>query len=390
MKPSIIIIGANDFQNRLILEAKAMGYTTHVFAWQCGDIGERTADYFYPVSIVEKEHILDIARAIRPAGVCSIASDLAAITVNYVAEGLGLTGNGMESAMTATNKHLMRLAFEKAGLPSCKSILVEEGADLSALPLRYPVIVKPTDRSGSRGICKVTEPEKLREAIAFAREPSFEKKVLAEEFAEGREYSVEYLSWEGEHHFLAVTEKFTTGAPLFVETGHLQPPRHMDGATLAAIQALVPRVLDSLGVRYGASHTELKVDEQGTIRLIECGARMGGDCIGSDLVPLSTGVDFVRAVIDTACGKAPNLIPRGDRRVCAVRFLFNADDLAALERIRREDAAHLYRVSDILPLDGREIRDSSTRYGYYILTADTQAEMQALLRKSGLDDDLLE
>ena len=386
MKKAIIIIGANDFQNQLILEAKAMGYTTHVFAWRCGDIGERTADYFYPVSIVEKERILEIARAIRPAGVCSIASDLAAITVNYVAEGLGLTGNGMVSAMAATNKHLMRRAFEKAGLPSCKSILVEEGMDLDALPLRYPLIVKPTDRSGSRGIYKVTDPKELPEALALAREPSFEKKVLAEEFAEGREYSVEYLSWRGEHRFLAVTEKFTTGAPLFVETGHLQPPRHMDAAALAKIQALVPRVLDSLGIRYGASHTELKIDDRGEIRLIECGGRMGGDCIGSDLVKLSTGVDYVRAVIETACGIAPQLESAGEKRVAAIRFLFGAEDLRALERIQSENPRNLCRVSEILPLDGREIRDSSTRYGYYILTADSQDEMQALLQKAGLEN----
>jgi len=384
VKPSVIIIGANDFQNRLILEAKAMGYTTHVFAWQCGDVGEKTADYFYPVSIVEKERILDIARAIRPAGVCSIASDLAAITVNYVAEGLGLTGNGMVSAMTATNKRLMRRAFEKAGLPSCKSIPVEEGMDLSALPLRYPLIVKPTDRSGSRGIYKVSDPRELPAAVAMAREPSFEKKVLAEEFAEGREYSVEYLSWRGQHRFLAVTEKFTTGAPLFVETGHLQPPKHMDEKTLAKIRDLVPKVLDCLGVQYGASHTELKVDERGDIRLIECGARMGGDCIGSDLVKLSTGVDFVRAVVETACGIEPKLVPEGERRVAAIRFLFNEADLKALERIRKENPGALYRVSEILPIDGHEIRDSSTRYGYYIMTADSQDEMQALLQKAGL------
>ena len=390
MKPAIAIIGANDFQNQLILRAKAMGYVTHVFAWQCGDVGERTADYFYPVSIVEKERILEICRAVRPVGVCSIASDLAAITVNFVAEGLGLVGNGMKSAMTATNKHLMRLAFEKAGLPSCKSILVTEDSDLNTLPLSYPVIVKPTDRSGSRGIRKVTDPKELPEAVAFAREPSFEKKVLVEEFAEGREYSVEYLSWEGEHSFLAVTEKFTTGAPLFVETGHLQPPKHMDDNILAKIKALVPRVLDSLGVRYGASHTELKVDERGDIRLIECGARMGGDCIGSDLVKLSTGVDFVQGVIDTACGVKPSFEPAGEPCAAAVRFIFSEDDLMALGRIRRENPESLYRVSEILPIDGHEIRDSSTRYGYYILTAGTQDEMQALLRKSGLAADLLE
>ena len=390
MKPSIIIIGANDFQNQLILEAKAMGYVTHVFAWQCGDVGECTADYFYPISIVEKERILEICRAIRPVGVCSIASDLAAITVNFVAEGLGLVGNGMTSAYAATNKHLMRLAFEKAGLPSCRSIPVNDDTDLAALPLSYPVIVKPTDRSGSRGIRKVTDPAELPEAVEFARAPSFEKKVLVEEFAGGREYSVEYLSWKGEHRFLAVTEKFTTGAPLFVETGHLQPPKHMDEKTLAAIRELVPKVLDCLGMKYGASHTELKVDSDGTIRLIECGARMGGDCIGSDLVRLSTGVDYVRAVIEAACGVEPACEPSPDTCVSAVRFLFGPADLEALRTIQREKPGCLCRVSEILPFDGREIRDSSTRYGYYIMTADTPDEMQALLRMSGLADGLLE
>ncbi len=389
MKQNIVIIGANDFQNQLILKAKALGYVTHVFAWQCGDVGERSADYFYPVSIVEKERILEICRAIAPVGVCSIASDLAAITVNFVAEGLGLTGNGMVSAMAATNKHLMRRAFERAGLPSCRSILLEEGADLGALPLEYPLIVKPTDRSGSRGIFKVTERAQLEAAVAFARAPSFEKKVLAEEFAEGREYSVEYLSWQGEHHFLAVTEKFTTGAPLFVESGHLQPPKHMDPETLERIRALVPRILDSLGIRFGASHTEIKIDEAGVIRIIECGGRMGGDCIGSDLVPLSTGVDYVGAVIDTACGREPSLCPAGETCVCAVRFLFTPEDLAALERIRENCPEALYRVSEILPFDGQEIRDSSTRRGYYILTAPTQERMTQLLRMSGLEEELL-
>ena len=389
MKENIVIIGANDFQNQLILRARELGYITHVFAWQCGDIGERTADFFYPISIVEKERILEVCRVIRPVGVCSITSDLAAITVNYVAEGLGLVGNGMESAMAATNKHLMRLAFEKAGLPSCKSILLEEDTDLGALPLCYPVIVKPTDRSGSRGIRKVAEPAGLAGAIAFAREPSFEKKVLVEEFAEGREYSIEYVSWQGEHHFLAATEKFTTGAPLFVETGHLQPPRHMDAGTLARIRELVPKILDSLGVRYGASHTELKVDADGSIRIIECGARMGGDCIGSDLVWYSTGVDYVQAVIDIACGRAPDLRPQRQGCVCAVRFLFGQADLDALHVLERRAPQALRRVSEILPIDGHEICDSSTLYGYYLLTADTQEEMEGLLRLSGLDESLL-
>lgn len=384
-KKNIAIIGANEFQNPLILAAKEMGYTTHVFAWQAGDIGEKTADYFYPVSIVELDRILDICRKLDLAGIVSIGSDLASITVNYVAEQLGLTGNGMDSAQVATNKHRMRLAFEKAGLPSCKSRLVSSPEEAEALALPYPVIVKPTDRSGSRGIFKVTEDSQLHHAVEQAMAHSFEKKALVEEFAQGREYSIEYISWQGQHHFLACTEKFTTGAPLFVETGHLQPPLHMTEETLAEIQALVPRVLDCLGVRFGASHTELKIDEAGNIRLIECGARMGGDCIGSDLVWISRGVDYVKACVDVACGRAPMLAPAHEGRVAAIRFIFSQRDLDSLEAIRRHYPQALYRVSDILPLDGREISDSSTRYGFFILSAATMEEMMEILRYVDFD-----
>lgn len=387
-KKNIVIIGANEFQNPLILKAKALGYITHVFAWQSGDIGERTADYFYPVSIVEKERILEICRKIKPVGVVSIGSDLASITVNYVAEQLGLICNGMDSALVSTNKHLMRLAFERAGLPSCKSRLVTSAEEALSLDWNFPFIVKPTDRSGSRGIFKVTEPSQLGRAVELAQSHSFEKKALIEEFAQGREYSIEYLSWQGEHHFLACTEKFTTGAPLFVETGHLQPPLHMDDKTLAEIKSLVPQVLDCLGIRFGASHTELKVDKTGGIKLIECGARMGGDCIGSDLVAISRGIDYVRAAADVACGVAPNLEPEHAPAVAFIRFIFSQRDLDGLDYIRAHHPQALYHVSDILPFDGREICDSSTRYGFYILSASTMAEMREILRH--VDTDLID
>ena len=107
MKKNIVIIGANEFQEPLIQRARDLGYVSHVFAWQADDVGEYSADYFYPVSIIEKERILEICRKIEPVGIVSIASDLAAITVNYVAEALGLVGNGMESAMVASAVHLI-------------------------------------------------------------------------------------------------------------------------------------------------------------------------------------------------------------------------------------------------------------------------------------------
>ena len=152
MNKNLAIIGASYLQLPLIQKAKEMGYITHVFAWAANDVGEKEADYFYPISIIEKEQILEVCRKINICGICSISSDVAVVTVNYVAEKLGLTGNTIASTGKCTNKHLMREAFEKSGDPSPRSILVDDSVNLYKINLEYPVIVKPTDRSGSRGI----------------------------------------------------------------------------------------------------------------------------------------------------------------------------------------------------------------------------------------------
>lgn len=365
MTQNLAIIGASYLQMPLIEKAKAMGYITHVFAWAAGDVGETAADYFYPISIVEKEQIKEKCREIGICGICSIASDLAMVTVNYVAEELGLVGNSIQATAKSTNKYLMRRAFEEHGDPSPKSILVDTSTDLGALKLTYPVIVKPTDRSGSRGIYKLNSPEGLNEAVSHAMEQGFEKKVLVEEFAEGQEYSVEYISYQGEHHFLALTQKYTTGAPHFIETGHMEPAS-VDEKTLEQVKSVVSHALDSLELKNGASHTELKIAQDGTIRLIEIGGRMGGDCIGSDLVCYSTGFDFVKMVIDVACGKKPDFTKVCTPRPAGIKFIFTTDDLEAFARLSKEEPERILRVVDMSPEKIGLTTDSSNRAGCYI------------------------
>ncbi len=371
-KRKLAVIGASYLQEPLIRKAQSMGLETHVFAWAANDVGERCADHFYPISIVEKDEILEKCAQLGIDGICSIASDLAMTTVNHVASRLGLTGNSPEATAVSTNKRLMRQAFRAHGVPSPLSLPVDAQTELSGLPIGFPAVVKPTDRSGSRGVSVVRSREELEAAVGLALEQSFEKKALVEEFVSGKEYSVECLSWRGEHQLLALTEKFTTGAPHFIETGHLQPadPRP---ASWDKLQSVVFQALDSLGLKYGASHTEVRIDGEGNIRLIEVGGRMGGDLIGSDLVELSTGVDFVRAVIEVALGRAPT-VTRKPPRAAAVRFFLSPDDQAALERLRRQNPAYLVRA-DVRPIRA-EVHDSSERFGYFLMTA---ASREALL-----------
>ena len=374
MGSHLAIIGASYLQLPLIEKAKEMGYTTHVFAWAANDVGEKAADYFYPISIVEKEEILAKCREIGICGICSIASDLAMVTVSYVAEALGLPGNTVQATAKSTNKHLMRLAFEANGDPSPASILVDETTNLSRLRLSYPVIVKPTDRSGSRGIFQLSDSSGLSEAVRSAMEQGFEKKALIEEYAQGQEYSVEYISYQGKHHFLAMTKKFTTGAPHFIETGHLEPAP-VDEKTLERVKAIVTHALDSLELTNGASHSELKIAEDGTI--IEIGGRMGGDCIGSDLVRLSTGVDFVRAVIDVALGIRP-VIEKQTGGAAAVRFIFSQKDVEVLNILKKTHPQWLVE-ENIHDITSAKVTDSSARFGYFILKAPSAEELMPYL-----------
>lgn len=368
MKKKLVIIGANDFQDQLILKAKSLGYETHVFAWEDGAVGKKHADFFYPVSIVEKEEILEKCREISPAGVCSIASDLASITVNYVAQGLGLPCNKTENNLIQTNKYAMRQALSDAGVPCPK--FLHTGCEIDERGLEgfsFPIIVKPTDRSGSRSIMKLNSPEGLKEAVAAACEVSFEKKAIIEEYLEGEEYSMETISYRGEHHYLATTKKFTTGAPHFIETGHREPSG-LDDEILEKAKQTVQKALCALRIENSAGHSEFKVSPDGEIRIIEIGARMGGDCIGSDLVYLSTGNDFVKMVIDVACGIEPTLSARKEEKTAEVRFLFDENDLRELDKIKEQSSERIYRISDIELQNLGNTTDSSSRLGYYILT----------------------
>lgn len=371
----IVIIGANDFQNPLILKAKEMGFETHVFAWQDGSIGETTADYFYPISIVEKQEILKKCQEIKPDAVATIASDLANVTVQYLAKNLGLPCNSDECIEISTNKYKMRCAFMKNGVasPFFKAVSsVEELGDCKQFS--FPVIVKPTDRSGSRGITKVESYEGLKEAIEVSVQQSFEKKAIVEEYIEGPEYSCECISYKGKHTLLTVTKKFTTGAPHFIETGHLEPAP-LPPETLAKVEKQIFAGLNALQIRFGASHSEFRITPQGEVRIIEIGSRMGGDCIGSDLVRLSTGYDFVKMVIDTACGKEPDFSKVSEPQYASIRFVFGKKDIEILEKIKKSSPKAIQFISELTEIGDRKIVDSGTRYGFYIITANTYEEI---------------
>lgn len=359
----LAIIGASYLQLPLVMKAKEMGLETHCFAWEEGAVCRDICDCFYPISIIEKEKIFDICRKIGIDGITTIASDTAIVSVNYVARRLGLVSNPEEYSEMTTNKFLMRKCFVKNSIPSPKFTIADTTESYNIVGFTFPLIVKPTDRSGSRGVEKVLDPDQLESAIRRAQNESFEHKAIIEEFVTGREISVESISYQGEHYVLQITDKVTTGSPFFVELEHHQPST-LPIEVQNRVKKIVLHALDALHIQYGASHSELKITENGNIKVIEIGARMGGDFIGSDLVYLSTGYDFLKGVIEVALGSFTE--PRLNEKHCSGVYFLSKETENLKEIILNHTRYSEIVKAEITDPELRIIECSGDRSGYLI------------------------
>lgn len=302
MNKKIAILGASYLQRPLVIKAKQMGLETHVFAWRDGNEVEALCDYYYDISILDKDAILVECKRVGINGIISIASDIAMPSVNYVANEMGLTANSLECTLLSTDKFEMRKALSANGIRCPKFAFFTDLGFSSDLEFTFPVIVKPTDRSGSRGVTKVYEAANVNIAIDKALKNSISGRAIVEEFIEGREFSVEGISFMGEHRILTITDKVTTGEPFFTELEHHQPA-NINVEQWQTIENVVLKVLSALNIENGASHTEVILTEDNIVRVIESAGRMGGDWIGSHMVQATTGVDFLKATIKIALGE---------------------------------------------------------------------------------------
>lgn len=377
---TLAIIGASYLQRPLVEKAKEIGLRTICFAWADGAICKDICDTFYPISIVEKEEILKVCQQEYIDGICTIASDVAAPTVAYVANKMGLVGNNYEAAVRANNKYAMRETFMNAGVPCPQYMCFTDSNDHTLYTihqtLSLPLIVKPSDRSGSLGVTKVEDWSQLSFALSSALEMSFAHEAMVEEFIEGREISVEFISYQGKHYPLQITDKVTTEAPHFVELEHHQPST-LSSEMFEKIYAITERALDALGLTNGASHSEYKITRDGRIAVMEIGGRMGGDFIGSDLVRLSTGFDFVQGTIEVALGVfCPDTIQKSRFKIqkySGVYFL--CEETRAIKPQIEKVIAHpenhpeVY-AAEITNKDLRNVTCSTDRSGYMIYQAD--------------------
>ncbi len=316
----LFVIGASLLQLPAIKKAKKMGFYVGVADYDPNAIGVIYADEYYNVSTIDEEGIYRAAKEFNADGIMTLATDFPMRSVAFATKKLGLVGIDYNTSVKATNKRMMLKTFDEChiNIPWFYSISSISDLNKNKDKIKYPCICKPTESSGSRGVILIKSNKDLFEAIEYSFSYSRNHEIIVEEYMEGIEVSVEVLVINKEVYIIQITDKITSGAPYFVELGHTQPSR-LKKNDLNLVEKLAKKAVIAIGIMNGAAHVEIMVTKDGP-KVIEIGARLGGDYITSHLVPISTGIDMIEAAINISLGLSP-IIKKKYKFGSAIRFI---------------------------------------------------------------------
>ena len=315
---TILLLGGSQQQVVAIEKAKELGYRTVLCDYLPDNPGQYVADSFYLVSTTDREAVLDVARHEAIDGILAYASDPAAPTAAYVAETLGLPTNPLASVEVMSRKHLFRKHLLKAGLPCPQSASfaarssVERIQELSA-GFSYPLVTKPTDSSGSKGVTVIRTPGEIAQAVEAARQFSRNKILIIEEFIERVFPDViggDIFVVDGEVRLWGLMSCLRDDEVPLVPVGE-RYPSGLSGEQLAKVQGVLQKLVDSLGLRFGEMNVEVLLGQDDIPYVLELGARAGGNMIPVQLSDCF-GIDLIAANVLCAMGEPVPSIEAGD------------------------------------------------------------------------------
>lgn len=329
------------------------------------------------VEALHKEKPFDAVVSFQELGILNAA---------LIADRLGLHGNPLTPVLLTRDKCAMRRHLQEAGIPSIP--FIEASGAQSVVDFGnthgWPIILKPANGVGSIQVHKLHSAAEVESVYAeIVADPVFREvagldfpdpKLIAEKFIEGIEVSVEAVTWDGQHTVLGVTDKLIIGGDNFVEAGHTMPS-NLPPATLDKLETMVIAFLDSIGHRYGPSHTEIIVSESGPI-IVESHTRTGGDRI-FEMAEYVYGIDMIGETLKGFAGQFKGVTATRSGGA-AIRYLQPpTGKVVAVRGV--EEAATLSGVvrADITVKPGvelKESRHSAERPGYVLARGGSRQE----------------
>lgn len=355
---TILILGATTMQSPAIRAAKRLGLRVIVADANENALCRDEADIFEHVDLKDRDAMLAMARRYHRKGelqgVFTAGTDFSA-TVAFVAENLGLPGTSYESALNATDKHRMRSAMRDAGLSMPRFVEVSKellSFDAFAREIGHvglPVVVKPVDSMGARGVVRADTVESAFAFAVEAREHSRTNRVLVEGYIDGPEFSIDALVYQGEVFITGFADRHIYFPPFFVEMGHTIPTNASEEIQEQVV-AEFRRAVASLGISNGAAKGDVKMSSDGPI-IGEVAARLSGGYMSGWTYPLASGVQLTEHAIRIAMGEPPGALEPIWHRTTAERAFISipgiVEQVTGLEDIRSRGS-----IAEVFPRVG--------------------------------------
>ena len=383
-KKAVLIFGVGPLQESIIGRAKKMGLFTIGIDPMADATCRNVVDAFEVVGGQDFEGTCAVVEKYGIDAIVTAATDKPLVMMARVAKKYGFPFYSVETAQWSTDKFQMKQRFMEGNVPCAKGRLVmrvEETADMI-----YPLIVKPRDNSGSRGVKLCRNAEELQEAIDEALPYSHLDTVLVEEYIEGQEYSIEGLHYEGKSEVLQFTEKTTTEFPYNVELAHKQPA-NLTEVQKETIREVIAKIGECMHFENCPSHTELKINERGVF-VIETSPRLGGGNITSHLVPLSTGINIEDQLIKLALAERVDTLTGRTEKASGVKFLNFGEGMIESISPKVDEVKNWNHMIDFQSdiKEGSYVHSFKTgldRYGQFIIQAANRQELDILMEEYG-------
>ncbi|HCR52272.1 TPA: hypothetical protein DIV48_01320 [Candidatus Kaiserbacteria bacterium] len=383
---TILILGAGKEQVNAIARAKEKGIRTVVLDMNKEAEGALYADEFYAISTRDIPAILAFLKTYNKKidGVMTIASDIPHC-VSAAAEFLGVPHISLSVAQVCVQKFRMKETLQEGGVRVPAFAPVDSVESLMAFikTVGYPVVIKPVDNSGARGVLRLSEDIDVPWAFEYAKKYSFSGNLIVEQYIEGQQISTEGIMHEGIFYCTGFSdrnyERIEKTAPYLVEDGG-DIPSALDPGEQALVKAEFEKAVRALGIDWGPAKGDMVLGRDGKAYVIEVAARLSGGNFCYDKVPWSTGVDIVDILIDMAVGNsvdAKRFVPTKDMAT-SQRYFFplpgTIKEIRGLEKAER--MPHVKKVDPWVQA-GDEISaivNHPSRVGYVITCAPTLAE----------------
>jgi isopentenyl diphosphate isomerase/L-lactate dehydrogenase-like FMN-dependent dehydrogenase/biotin carboxylase len=383
MKHTLMVIGGGLLQVPIIMAAKKLDLQVIVTDYNPDAIGLRYADIPIIMSTRDIEGSVRVARAqneLTPIhGILTVGTD-ASMTVAAVANSLELPGIKFENAEAATNKAKMRTRFREHNVPSPDFFQVwtlTEAKD-ACKKLGFPLVIKPCDNMGARGVMRIDDRSQISDAFKHAKAASPSGEIIIEEFMEGPELSIDAVVYNEQITFTGIADRIIEDPPYFIEKGHTMPSQ-LPKETIDEACRVMTLGIRALGITHGFAKGDIKVTPKG-VKIGELAARLSGGFMSAYTYPLSSGVDLMKAAVEIALGQEPSNLEPLYNRVSIERAIITEPGI--VKRISNVDEARaIPGIAEIFlnVKPGDQVKKPTSnveKAGHIIAVGDTLAETE--------------